>query len=131
MATRISKNIRNLALINAVLSTHAVWAGDRFVFDSMQQEKTFEATTLSLRCLVCQNQNLAESHAKFAESLKAIIYEKVKAGETESQIVEIMTEKYGDYIRYRPPFRFSTLLLWFGPAFFFVWLLFRMRIVKK
>jgi cytochrome c-type biogenesis protein CcmH len=69
-----------------------------------------------LRCLVCQNQSLADSHADLAIDLKNQVREQFKAGSTENQVIAYMTERYGDFVLYRPPLKQSTLLLWGGPA---------------
>jgi len=68
-----------------------------------------------LRCLVCQNQTIADSHADLAVDLRNQIREKLKAGMTEQQIVDFMTARYGDFVLYNPPMKASTWLLWFGP----------------
>jgi cytochrome c-type biogenesis protein CcmH len=68
-----------------------------------------------LRCLVCQNQTLADSHADLALDLRRSIREQMQGGASDKQIVAFMTARYGDFILYRPPLKTSTLLLWFGP----------------
>ena len=68
-----------------------------------------------LRCLVCQNQSLADSHAELAIDLKNQIREKMKSGMDEKQIVDYMVARYGDFVLYRPPVKATTLPLWFGP----------------
>jgi cytochrome c-type biogenesis protein CcmH len=68
-----------------------------------------------LRCLVCQNQSLADSHAELAIDLKQQIREQVKAGKSDSQVIDYMVERYGDFVLYRPPFKATTALLWLGP----------------
>ena len=69
-----------------------------------------------LRCLVCQNQTLADSHAGLAEDLRQQIREMLAKGMTEGQIRTYMTERYGDFVLYNPPFKPSTVVLWVGPA---------------
>ena len=69
-----------------------------------------------LRCLVCQNQSLADSHAGLAMQLKDQVREQLRAGRSDDQVVAYMTERYGDFVRYRPPLKASTVLLWAGPA---------------
>ena len=69
-----------------------------------------------LRCLVCQNESLAGSRAELANDLRREIRNQIKAGKTNSEIMEFMVNRYGDFVRYRPPLKGSTLLLWFGPA---------------
>src|SRR5512138_4007137 len=69
-----------------------------------------------LRCLVCQNQTIADSHAGLAEDLRREIREQLQRGASDEQVVQYMTDRYGDFIRYRPPLKGSTALLWIGPA---------------
>ena len=72
--------------------------------------------TSELRCLVCQNQTIADSHADLAEDLREQVREQLRKGQTDSQVVDYMTARYGDFVLYRPPFKATTVLLWFGPA---------------
>ena len=68
-----------------------------------------------LRCLVCQNQSIADSHAELAVDLKQQIREQVKAGKSDTQVIDYMVQRYGDFVLYRPPFKASTVVLWVGP----------------
>ena len=68
-----------------------------------------------LRCLVCQNQTIADSNAPLAEDLRNRVREKMRQGSSDSQIIDFMVERYGDFVLYRPPVKATTLLLWFGP----------------
>jgi len=68
-----------------------------------------------LRCLVCQNQTLADSNAPLAEDLRNQVREKMRQGASDSEIVDYMVARYGDFVLYRPPLKLTTLLLWFGP----------------
>jgi cytochrome c-type biogenesis protein CcmH len=74
------------------------------------------ALAAQLRCLVCQNQSIAESDAELAVDLRRQINEQISAGRSDREIVGFMTERYGDFVLYRPPFNAQTLLLWLGPA---------------
>jgi cytochrome c-type biogenesis protein CcmH len=69
-----------------------------------------------LRCLVCQNQSIAESNADLAVDLRRQINEQIAAGRSDGEIVDFMVQRYGDFVLYRPPFKAATLLLWLGPA---------------
>jgi cytochrome c-type biogenesis protein CcmH len=69
-----------------------------------------------LRCLVCQNQSIAESNAELAVDLRRQIREQIAAGRSDGEIVDFMVTRYGDFVLYRPPFKAATLLLWLGPA---------------
>lgn len=73
-----------------------------------------------LRCLVCQNQTLAESNAPLAVDLRNQIREQLAAGRSERDVVDFMVARYGDFVLYRPPLKASTLLLWAGPFLFLV-----------
>jgi cytochrome c-type biogenesis protein CcmH len=78
-------------------------------------EKRVSALAEDLRCLVCQTQTIADSHAELAIDLKNQIREKLKAGENEEKIKEYMVARYGDFVLYRPPVKTATLPLWIGP----------------
>ncbi len=69
-----------------------------------------------LRCLVCQNQTIAESNAELALDLRQQIREQIAAGKTDDDILQYMVNRYGDFVLYRPPFKATTLVLWLGPA---------------
>ena len=79
-------------------------------------EKHVAALTQDLRCLVCQNQTIADSQAPLAIDLKNQVREKIAQGQTDQQIREYMVQRYGDFVLYRPPVKATTLALWFGPA---------------
>ena len=72
--------------------------------------------TAELRCLVCQNQTIADSHADLAVDLRNQVREMLRRGDSREQIVDYMTARYGDFVLYRPPLKQSTAFLWFGPA---------------
>ena len=73
-----------------------------------------------LRCLVCQNQSIADSDADLAADLRQIVYEMIERGESDEAITAYMTERYGSFVLYRPPLTPSTVALWAGPALFAV-----------
>lgn len=81
-----------------------------------KQEARMMALAAELRCLVCQNQTIADSHAGLALDLRQQIREQLAAGKSEAEIRDYMTQRYGDFVLYRPPFKASTALLWLGPA---------------
>ena len=78
-------------------------------------EKRVMALSEELRCLVCQNQTIAESHAGLAVDLKNQIREQMAAGKSDQAILDYMVARYGDFVLYRPPVKATTVLLWFGP----------------
>lgn len=76
------------------------------------------AVAQELRCLVCQNETIAASQADLAQDLRAQIRLKLQQGQSPQQIVDFMVARYGDFVRYRPAFKGTTLLLWLGPFAF-------------
>jgi len=74
------------------------------------------ALSEKLRCLVCQNQTIAESNAELAQDLRRQIREQIAAGKSDKQIIDYMVARYGDFVLYQPPVKSTTLLLWAGPA---------------
>lgn len=88
--------------------------------DDAELERHVMALSEQLRCLVCQNQTIADSHADLAIDLRNQVREKIRAGESDQQIYAYMTARYGDFILYRPPLHATTGLLWFGPFLVFV-----------
>jgi cytochrome c-type biogenesis protein CcmH len=84
-----------------------------------------------LRCLVCQNQSIAESNAELAVDLRRQIDQQIAAGKSDREILAFMTERYGDFVLYRPPFKAATALLWLGPALLLVLGFFVLRRVLR
>jgi cytochrome c-type biogenesis protein CcmH len=80
-----------------------------------QQEARYQALIAELRCLVCQNQTIAESNAPLAVDLRNQVKTQIVAGRSQAEIVGYLTDRYGDFVLYRPPFKASTALLWLGP----------------
>jgi cytochrome c-type biogenesis protein CcmH len=89
-------------------------------FQAMAQEdpnleRRVASLAHELRCLVCQNQTLADSNAPLAVDLRGQIREQLKAGKSERDVMDFMVQRYGDFVLYRPPFKASTVALWVGP----------------
>jgi cytochrome c-type biogenesis protein CcmH len=96
-------------------------------------EKRVSALAGELRCLVCQNQTLADSNAPLAVDLRNQIREQLKAGKSERDVIDFMVARYGDFVLYRPPFKATTVVLWTGPFVLLAlgaWLLVR-RVRKR
>ncbi|MCX7960900.1 MAG: cytochrome c-type biogenesis protein CcmH [Burkholderiales bacterium] len=79
------------------------------------EDERFRQLAAKLRCLVCQNQTLADSGAELAGDLRRELREQIRAGRSDEQIVEFMVARYGDFVLYEPPLKATTLLLWVGP----------------
>jgi cytochrome c-type biogenesis protein CcmH len=84
--------------------------------DDAVLEARVDGLAAQLRCLVCQNQSLADSHAGLAIDLKNQVREQLRAGRDETQVIDYMTQRYGDFVLYKPPWKATTALLWAGPA---------------
>ena len=108
-------------------------AAGAFAQDDAALEKRVSGLAHELRCLVCQNQTLADSNAPLAVDLRNQIREQLKAGKSERDVIDFMVARYGDFVLYRPPFKAATVALWAGPFVLLAlgaWLLIR-RVRKK
>lgn len=105
----------------AALSAGGVAAAEAepTAFDPIAHQRVVEVSE-QLRCLVCQNQSIAESNAELAVDLRNQVIEQVKAGKTNKEIIDFMVERYGDFVLYKPPFKMTTAILWLGPLALFV-----------
>jgi cytochrome c-type biogenesis protein CcmH len=104
-----------LLLLIGCLIAPARAAIEAYEFDSPQMEADYNQLIDELRCLVCQNQNLAGSDAELAQDLRRETYEMLQEGKSQQQVVDFMVARYGDFVLYRPQFKSSTYLLWLGP----------------
>ena len=111
-----------LTLMLAALPALAIAAGNEAAPTDLDPVSNKRAVELSqqLRCLVCQNQTIADSHAELAVDLKNQINEQIRAGRSDKEIIDFMVQRYGDFVLYRPPVKTSTWLLWGGPALLLV-----------
>lgn len=97
-------------------------------FDDPENASRYKALIRELRCLVCQNQNLADSNADLAADLRQLTYDMIQEGKSDAEIIDFMVARYGEFVLYRPPFKPNTVLLWGGPLLLLVlgiWLLLR------
>jgi cytochrome c-type biogenesis protein CcmH len=91
-----------------------------YPFEKPKQAAQFTYMLKELRCLVCQNQDLADSNADLARDLRDEVYRLVNEGHSDAEIKAYLTQRYGDFILFKPPMKSVTALLWFGPALFLV-----------
>jgi cytochrome c-type biogenesis protein CcmH len=104
-----------LLVLLLVTGLPAQSAIETYQFDTPVQEARYKHLIDELRCLVCQNQNLADSDAELAQDLRRKTYEMLKAGRSDREILDYMVERYGDFVLYRPPLKGTTVALWVGP----------------
>ncbi|HEY6280924.1 MAG TPA: cytochrome c-type biogenesis protein [Burkholderiales bacterium] len=108
-----------LVLMLAVLVINVARPADSVpAADDPQLDERVTELAENLRCLVCQNQTIADSPAELAVDLKKQIREKMKQGMSDREIIDYMVARYGDFVLYRPPLKGTTILLWFGPLLF-------------
>ena len=104
-----------LGLLSLLLASTAQARVEVLEFESPEHEERYNDLIAELRCLVCQNQNLADSNAELAVDLRRKTYEMVSQDKSEKEIADYMVQRYGDFVLYRPPLNSNTLLLWVGP----------------
>jgi|SRR5688572_20838446 cytochrome c-type biogenesis protein CcmH len=92
-----------------------LFCGIAFAQEDPALEKRVQALSHELRCLVCQNQTLADSNAPLAVDLRNQVREQLKSGRSERDVIDFLVARYGDFVLYRPPLKASTVLLWGGP----------------
>jgi len=90
------------------------------ILQNQEQELRARNISKNIRCMVCQNQSIDESEAPLAKDLRILIREKIKEGKNNEEIYKFLTDRYGDFILLKPPFKLSTYSLWFLPFIFFV-----------
>jgi cytochrome c-type biogenesis protein CcmH len=105
-----------IACLAALLVSAAVLAGEAqpTLNDPVSARREVELAK-QLRCLVCQNETIADSRAGLAQDLREKLREQIAAGKSDAEIIQFMTDRYGDFVLYRPPLKATTVLLWAGP----------------
>ena len=101
-----------------ILSFNSFAAVEYRKFSDPQKEQVYNVLINELRCLVCQNQTIADSNAELAQDLRRQVYEMLQQGKSKDEIADFMTQRYGDFVLYNPPFKAKTGLLWIGPIVF-------------
>lgn len=124
--------VRCLAALLFLSMAFAAQAIDPIQFKDAAEEARFQSLAKELRCLVCQNESLADSTAGLAQDLRRDLIGQIRSGADDKQIKTYLTDRYGDFILYKPPVKPTTWLLWFGPAAMFAVALFVLiRIVRR
>lgn len=107
--------MKRCLLLLILLSSLWALGGEATPVGNPASEARLRALSQELRCLVCQNQTLADSNAPLAEDLRNEIREMIAKGMSDQEITDYLVARYGDFVRYRPPLRAQTILLWLGP----------------
>lgn len=103
------------ALTLAFAASAAAIVFEQREFDNAEQLERYKTLVYELRCLVCQNQNLADSDADLAADLRREVHRMIVDGQSNDAIIDFMVTRYGDFVLYRPPLKAKTILLWTGP----------------
>ena len=109
-----------LLFICSLLSNFAYANDEPVIFENKNLEERYYFLIEEIRCLVCQNQSLADSNAPLAQDLRNEIFKMIQENKSNIEIMEFLVERYGDFVLYRPPLKKNTWLLWFGPFLFLV-----------
>ena len=104
-----------VTMMLTVLVVLPAFAIDPLPFKDRAEEVRFQDLTSELRCMVCQNESLADSSADLAKDLREEVFEQMRQGKSDIEIKHYLTARYGDFVLYNPPLRGGTALLWFGP----------------
>lgn len=122
-----------ISLSQILLPQKNTWAAiDAMEFTSADEEARYKNLIDQLRCLVCQNQTIADSNAELAQDLRREVYGMIKSGKTDKEITDFLVARYSDFVLYRPPVNTATFLLWFLPGLLAIFaLVFIVVIIKK
>ena len=115
---KLSRYILTLFIASLLIQPVSA-AFDNFDFSGDVTEKRFQNVVSKLRCLVCQNESLAGSQAELAQDLRREVYQLMQSGKNDSEVIDFLVNRYGDFVLYEPPLRPSTWLLWIGPFLLF------------
>jgi len=110
--------MKHLLFVFLLMLSYSSYAVDSRQLSDPKQQESYETLTSELRCLVCQNQTIGDSNAELAADLRRQVYEMLEQGKSKEEIVRFMTDRYGDFVLYKPPFKGKTSVLWIAPVVF-------------
>lgn len=116
MRILLAKTVLVLGLIFSFTAIATTKMDDSF--GNKNTEVRFRNLVKDIRCMVCQNQTLLDSRAPLAVDLRREILNMMNEGKSDKEVIDFLVERYGDFVLYNPPLKFSTMLLWFGPLLF-------------
>ncbi len=125
--------MKTLTLLFLLITANTALAAVEYrQFANAEQQQSYQSLISELRCLVCQNQTIADSNADLAQDLRRQVYEMLQQGKTKQEIADFMTARYGDFVLYNPPFKAKTGILWLAPvAFLLIGLMAVFLIVRR
>ena len=110
--------MKPLLFIFLFMMSGGIYAVDTHQLSDPKQQESYETLISELRCLVCQNQTIGDSNAELAADLRRQVYEMLEQGKSKEEIIRFMTDRYGDFVLYKPPFKGKTSVLWIAPVVF-------------
>ena len=116
----MKRAVRSCLLVLCCVCVPVASATEIRTFKDTTEQLRYERLVEELRCLVCQNQSLADSDADLARDLRDEVYQIIQSGKSDEEAVQFLVERYGDFVLYRPPVKPTTWLLWFGPLLLLV-----------
>lgn len=117
----MSHRLSILALLAVLLGARLAYAIDSApAFSDPEQQARYERLTSELRCLQCQNETIKDSNAPLAADLRGELREQMQAGKSDAEIHKFLTDRYGDFVLYKPPLTARTVLLWAAPLLLFI-----------
>lgn len=121
-----------ITFLQVVAVQENAWAAiDAMEFNNAKEEARYKNLIDQLRCLVCQNQTIADSNAELAQDLRREVYDMIKSGKTDTEITDFLVARYSDFVLYRPPMNAATFLLWFLPGLLAVFALVLVIVIIK
>jgi cytochrome c-type biogenesis protein CcmH len=113
----MTNKLAKWSVLIVLLCLSAAWAQDHAVleFSRPEYKERYNNLINQLRCLVCQNQTIADSHAELALDLRKRVYDMIEQGASDKDVIDFMAQRYGNFVLYNPPLEPSTMLLWFAP----------------
>jgi cytochrome c-type biogenesis protein CcmH len=109
-----------MMVLSGLIFITTSYANSLYPLETPKKEAQFHYLLKNLRCLVCQNQDLADSNAGLAKDLREQVYHLVQEGKTDNEVEQYLADRYGDFVLFKPPVKGLTLLLWFGPLLFLI-----------
>ncbi len=110
--------MKRILFIFLLMLSCSSYALDTHQLSDPKQQESYETLISELRCLVCQNQTIGDSNAELAADLRRQVYEMLEQGKSKEEIILFMTDRYGDFVLYKPPFKGKTSVLWIAPVVF-------------